>query len=110
MKFFWILLAVLLLAGCASRLTEVDRAWHRYRSVKVGMTWQRVHAIVGEPEPQFTHGPHNELWRCPGEPESGSGAMLWVIYDGGLSGDERVMQLTRILQRPGSPRVIDEKP
>ena len=96
-------------AGCASPQNNVVSAWHRYRAVKVGMTIQKVHAVIGLP-PQgevIAGGPHREYWVTGdlSRPDV-HGASIRVFYDGGPEAG-RVQRLVRSLHRPD---IVEARP
>ena len=93
---------VIACAGCASPPSNVASAWHHYQSVKVGMTIQKVHAVIGSPPQRelIVGGPYLVEYWVTGDlsrPDV-DGASIRVFYDGGPE-DGRVRNLVRSLHR-----------
>lgn len=109
MRVFFIFTVAITLAGCASPSSDVARAWHGYRSVKIGMTVQEVHAVIGAPPERelIVGGPYREYWAIGDLSNTDAcGASVRVFYDGGPE-DGRVTSVVRSFHRPD---VLDSLP
>jgi len=101
MRIFVIFLLLPILANCASWPKNVSDAWREYRGVRVGMTAQEVHALLGSPTYRSLSGPYTEDWIVGERAVDAYAAYLRVIYDRGPD-DGRVQYLYRGRQRPKS--------
>lgn len=87
MRALWVLLLLgELVAGCGSKSVAPLATPENIRSVKLGMSQEQVHAILGEPlskEPRVVDGmPPREIW-VYSRPVSSAFRypMLWVHFD-----------------------------